>query len=250
VDIGFFLKQFISFFVEPLGMVLGLLAGGIYFLFKKKESYAKFFTSLAFILLFLFSYPPFSNFLVQNLENKYKKFDYKTKVKYIHVLGSGHNTDTTQPLSSQIGNSSIKRDLEGILIYKKIKGSKIIFTGYAGHTDTPNALMNARFAKALGVKDEDMIVNPKPKDTKEEALFTKSVVGSEPFVLVTSATHMPRAMMLFKSLGMNPIPAPTDFHKEKIDTYFRKPKVSYFFNSKRAMHEYIGILWVKLEMLI
>jgi uncharacterized SAM-binding protein YcdF (DUF218 family) len=54
-------------------------------------------------------------------------------------------------------------------------------------------------------------------------------------------------MMLFKSLGMNPIPAPTDFHKEKINKYFRKPKADYFSNSKRAMHEYIGILWTKLR---
>jgi len=247
MEFGFFLKQFISFFIQPLGMILTLLIVGIYFLYIKKEFYAKMFISFGFSLLFLFSYPPFSNFLVQNLENKYKKYDYKTKIKYIHVLGNGHNTDPTQPLSSQISDVSIKRDLEGILIHKRVENSKIIFTGYAGHTSISNAVMNAKVAKALGVKDEDIIINPKPKDTKEEALFTKSIVNSEPFVLVTSATHMPRAMMLFKSLGMNPIPAPTDFHKGKVDSYFVIPKIQYLYDSDAAIHEYIGILWTKIR---
>ena len=247
MEIGFFLKQFISFFVEPLGMVLSLFFIGLYFLFIKKDGYAKLFLSFGFTLMFLYSYPPFANFLVKNLENKYHKYDYKTKVKYIHVLGSGHNTDVTQPLSSKICYAGVKRDLEGILIYKNLKGAKIIFTGYEGTTDTPNAIMNAKLAKALGVDEKDLLINPKPKDTKEEALFSKSVVQNEPFVLVTSATHMPRAMRLFKSLGMNPIPAPTDFHKKNIDTYFKVPTIYAFERSQIALHEYIGILWAMIR---
>jgi uncharacterized SAM-binding protein YcdF (DUF218 family) len=142
--------------------------------------------------------------------------------------------------------------LEGILIHKKIKNSKIIFTGYGGITDTPIAVMNARLAKALGVKEENLIVNGLPKDTKEEAVFTKSIVGDESFILVTSATHMPRAMLLFESLGLNPIPAPTDFYKKNFDTtalksYFMAPKVGSFYLSTIAMHEYIGILWGKIR---
>jgi len=246
-DIGFLLKQFVSFFIEPFGLVFGLFAFGLCLLFAKKDIYAKVFLSLAFGFMFLFSYPPFANFLVINLESQYPKYDYKTKVKYIHVLGSGHNADQTQPLSSQISASGTSRDIEGIIIHKNTKGSKLIFTGYEGHTDTPVAIVNAEFAKALGVDEKEMLVNPNPKDTKEEAVFCKSVVGSEPFALVTSATHMPRAMRLFKSLGMNPIPAPTDFYKKKINTYLKAPNVYSFKKSQMAMHEYIGILWALIR---
>ena len=107
--------------------------------------------------------------------------------------------------------------------------------------------MNADFAKALGVKEENLLINPLPKDTKEEALFTKTIVGEKPFVLVTSATHMPRAMMLFKSLGLNPIPAPTDFYTKEFKGYWQLPNMNSFYVSKVAMHEYIGILWSKLK---
>jgi uncharacterized SAM-binding protein YcdF (DUF218 family) len=250
MEFGFFLKKTVTYFIEPFGMVLILFVIGLYFLFTQKNKRSKLFLSLTLGIMVLYSYPPFANYLVENLENKYPKYDYRQSVKYIHVLGGGHNVDPDQPLSSQIGGASVKRDLEGISIHKKSEGSKIIFTGYEGDTDTPTAIMNARLAKALGVKEENLIVNGLPKDTKEEAEFTKTIVGDESFILVTSATHMPRAMMLFESLGLNPIPAPTNFYKTEFDGYFTAPGLGSFNKSKIAMHEYIGILWSKIKRVI
>ncbi|HIP13894.1 MAG TPA: hypothetical protein EYG74_00210 [Sulfurimonas autotrophica] len=247
MNIGFFLKKFVTFFLEPLGLVVTLVIIGLYFLHVKRAGFAKVFFSSALFLLLLFSYPPFANFLVQNLENQYPKFDYKSNVKYIHVLGNGHNTDLSQPISSQISSAGTKRVLEGLIIHKKLPNSKIIFTGYAGDTNTTNAVMNAKLAHALGVDYNNMIINGKPTDTKEEALFTQTLVGDEAFILVTSATHMPRAMMLFRSLGMHPIPAPTNYYKSEFRGYLRKPEPLYFYISSIAIHEYLGILWAKLR---
>ena len=247
---GFFLKKTISYFVEPFGMVIALLFIGFYFLFRKKEGLSKTFLTLGFSIMLLYSYPPFTNYLITNLENKHPKFDYKTTVKYIHVLGNGHNTDPSQPLSSQLASASIKRNIEGIIIHLNMKDSKIIFTGFAGHTGMTTAQMNTNFAMALGVKKENIIMNGVPRDTKEEALFTKTIVKDEPFVLVTSANHMPRAMMLFESLGMHPIPAPTDFHKSKSTSYFSLPSLGAFTTSQFAVHEYIGIMWSKLKLVL
>jgi uncharacterized SAM-binding protein YcdF (DUF218 family) len=247
LEIGFFLKKFVSFFVEPYGIVLTLFIIGLYLLFMKKQSLAKGFLLVACGMLFLFSYRPFSNFLAKNLEEQYPKYTYQQSVKYIHVLGNGHNTDPEQPLSSQISSAGLKRVLEGVFIHKQIEGSKLIFTGYEGDTNTSNAQMNASLAMALGVKPEEIIIEPKPKDTKEEALFTKSLIADEPFILVTSATHMPRAMKLFNSLGLHPIAAPSDFIKDEFKGFFVAPDVNSFCNSERAVHEYIGILWSKIK---
>jgi uncharacterized SAM-binding protein YcdF (DUF218 family) len=57
---------------------------------------------------------------------------------------------------------------------------------------------------------------------------------------------MPRAMLLFESLGLNPIPAPTDFYKTDFDSFFIAPEIESFNKSKIAIHEYIGILWSKI----
>jgi uncharacterized SAM-binding protein YcdF (DUF218 family) len=247
LESGFFLKKFVTFFIEPFGLVLSLFVFGIYFLFANRKSCSKLFLSLSLGLLLLFSYEPFSNFLLENLENQYPKYDYKIDVKYIHVLGSGHNTDKSQPLSSNIGSVGVKRVIEGVIIHKNTAGSKLIFTGYEGDTNISNAQMNANLAMMLGVKEDNIIINKEPKDTKEEALFAKSMLGGEVFVLVTSASHMPRSMKLFKSLGLNPIAAPTAFYKKELSSYLKEPNIDSFKNSTMAMHEYIGILWSVLK---
>lgn len=247
MEFGFYLKKFVTFFIEPLGMVLSLFVIGLYFLFIDRRALSKLFLGLSFLFLLIFSYQPFSNFLVKNLENRYQKYDYKQEVKYIHVLGSSHNTDISQPISSNIGDSGAKRVMEGVIIHLKTPGSKLIFTGYEGETDISNAKMNAKLAIALGVEKENIIINSKPKDTQEEAVFVKSIVGESAFVLVTSATHMSRSIKLFKTLGLNPIAAPTDFHKDESAKFFDAPNILALENSKMAIHEYIGILWSLLK---
>ena len=250
MELGFLLKKFISFFVELLGLILTLLVLGIYYFYAKNENRAEKFFLSSFLLLFLFAYPPFANYLVSGLEDQYTKYDYKQDVVYIHVLGNSHDTDAAQPISSQISDAGVKRVIEGIIIHNHTPNSKIIFTGYEGKTDVSNAQMNASLAQELNVSRSDILINPLPKDTKEEALFTKTVVGKAPFVLVTSASHMPRAMMLFKSLGMHPIAAPTNFYKTAFRGYLRAPDAHALYISTLAIHEYLGIAWAKLKSLV
>jgi uncharacterized SAM-binding protein YcdF (DUF218 family) len=247
LSIGLLIKQSISFCIEPLGLVLLLLSFGIYFLYKQRYSSAKIFLLLGVSLLLLFSSPSFSNFLVTQLENQYPQYNYKKRVNYIHVLGNGHNTDKDQPISSHLTDSGTKRVLEGVILHRAMPNTKIIFTGYEGDTNRSNAQMNAALAIALGVEHSSLIIGSQPEETREEALFTKSIVGDEPFVLVTSATHMPRAMMLFHLQGMNPIAAPTAFYKEQDQRYLQFPSLHAFLKSQIAIHEYIGMLWVKIR---
>jgi len=244
-DIGFVIKKMLTFFVEPMGLILSFLMVGLVLLFLDKNKLSKIFLSISLGMLFLFSFPPFSNFLVENLENQYPKYNYEADIKYIHVLGGGHNTDAMQPISSHLSSASTKRVLEGIIIHKNTPNSKIIFTGYAGDTNVTTAVMNAKLATTLGVDEDDLIINGLPKDTKEEAIYTKTIVGENPFVLVTSASHMPRSMMLFESLGMHPIAAPTYFKKDNLTSFL--PGTGSFDDSRMAVHEYIGILWAKIR---
>ncbi len=246
MEFGFVLKKFVTFFIEPYGMIVTLFLLGLFFLFTQKIKRAKIFLSLAFSILFLFAYPPFSNALVKGLEEKYPKYNGVKNIKFIHVLGSGHTTDPLQPLSSQIGDAGVKRVVEGVILHKQIKGSTLIFTGYELSTNVTNAKMNASLAMALGVDAENIIINGIPKDTYEEALFTKSLLGDAPFILVTSAAHMPRSMELFRSLGLNPIAAPSDFLKNEQRGFLREPNVHDLGISQRAVHEYLGLLWSKV----
>ncbi|MDD2356482.1 MAG: ElyC/SanA/YdcF family protein [Thiovulaceae bacterium] len=247
MDTLFTLKKIISFFVEPFGLVLFFFFVGLYYLYRSRFTKAKIFLSFSFILLFLFSYPPFSNLLVGNLEDVYGKFEtIDANISYIHVLGNENNDDTTQPLSSIIGDTSLKRVVEGVLLQKQYPAAKLIFTGYKRDMTLANSDVNAKMALALGTSAKNIIINSKAQDTKEEALFAKSVVGEKQFILVTSATHMLRAVKLFRDNGLNPIPAPTDFKKKNIRSIWIKPDVESFKNSQVAVHEYIGLMWTIL----
>lgn len=246
MEILFLTKKVVTFFVEPFGIILMLNLIGLYFLYKSTYKKAKFFLSSSLFLLLFFSYPPVGNFLIQQLESQYVKYNYQNiDIGFIHVLGHGHYDNDKWPLSSQIGSASLKRTIEGIAIYKKLNNPnvKLIFTGYAGAVNnTSNAEINASIAKIAGIRGKNIIINGEPKDTKEESLFTKSIVGNKPFILVTSASHMPRAIKLFKDLGLNPIAAPTDFKSGKIN-FLSYPSAGSIRKSQNAIHEFLGMAW-------
>ena len=71
-------------------------------------------------------------------------------------------------------------------------------------------------------------------------------------MLVTSAYHMPRAMEIFKEEGMNPIPAPTQFLTKRYSyrTKYFLPSVVNLIHSDIALHEYMGMTWLKLQLLL
>jgi uncharacterized SAM-binding protein YcdF (DUF218 family) len=87
----------------------------------------------------------------------------------------------------------------------------------------------------------------KSETTFENAKFTKEIVEDEPFFLVTSAFHMPRALETFENLGANPLPAPSDFkgkHSYSILDFL--PSGSSLHYANLAFHEYFGILYYRL----
>jgi uncharacterized SAM-binding protein YcdF (DUF218 family) len=239
----FTLKKIIGFFVEPLGFVLFLFFISTIFMLGGKEKRSKQFAFFGLFFLLLFSYQPFSNTLLAHLENSYQQYDYNNSAKYIHVLGSGHTVDPAQPISSQVGNSGVKRVIEGIAIHLRTPNSKLIFTGYKADTNTSIVEMNTKLALSLGVKKENIIAGCEAKDTQEEAECVKEIVKNEKLILVTSASHMPRAMKIFNTVELNPIPAPTDFRKEPQNRYATPPKIGYLKDSEVAIHEYIGMAW-------
>jgi hypothetical protein len=78
--------------------------------------------------------------------------------------------------------------------------------------------MQKRLAISLGVSEADIITLDTPKDTKEEAIESKKIVDGKKLILVTTASHMKRASMLFKKEGLDIIESPTN-HKYFTSTY-------------------------------
>lgn len=247
----FLVKKFISQFLMPFPIFLILIGIGIFFWRKGNDKIAKRMFFAALIWISLLSYPPFSSMLLKPLENTYPKIDMNTPLpNYIHVLGSGHTSNRNLPLSSELGSNSLIRVTEGVAIYKSHPNMKLIFSGYGGDDPISNARMNRDMAIVLGVNPNDIILLEAPKDTEDEAIAAKKIVGNESLVLVTSASHMVRASALFRKNGVKVIEAPTDFQVKQDDSIWQFPSAGGLSRSESAFHEYIGLIWSKFRGLI
>lgn len=247
----FFLKKLISSFLAPLSLGLFLLFLGLFYLYIKSYKRAKVFLSLGFIWIVLISYAPFSNTIIQPLENNYTRFESKNhqNISYIAVLGSYHHSNEKFSVVSQGSGVGLQRLNEGISIYKKYPQSKLILTGYKGHDKLSHAIVQKNIAIALGVPSKDIIINSNPKDTKEEAIIIKRIVKTDSFVLVTSAAHMTRAIQIFNQIGLTPIAAPTNYLGLNFK-FISRLRASEIQKTESAMHEYFGIVYYKLKAIL
>ncbi len=245
----------------PLTVIVCVSILGLLFLwFTKKQTVGKVLVTFGFMLLTALSYGQFTDNLIAPLEKVYAPYDMSalksdlpdkqlSAVKFVVVLGGGHKTAPDIPLTSQASCSTLTRLIEGIRIYRKHPGSKLVLSGGAIFDPQPEAETMANIAISIGITRSDLILETSSRDTREQARNIKSIVGNEPFVLVTSASHMPRAMSLFTKSGMRPIPATTDHlvrneQQTSPESFF--PSSHSLHESERAIYEYLGILWTKI----
>ena len=247
----FYLKKIISMFLMPLPLGIAFILLGLFFLYRNKIAKAKFTLLLSVVWLFLISYSPVSDTLLYDIESNNPTLHTSPKnIKYIYVLGGGHHTDESRPITSQVVETSVVRLNEGIRHYQQLNGkAKIIVSGYHRLYDiTEHAMMQKKLAISLGVDENDIILHLGTKDTKEEAQAGKELLKNEPFILVTSASHMTRALNFFTNEGLHPLPAPTN-HISSI----KHPNYTTFFSSNALMksrivfHEVLGLVWQELK---
>ena len=91
------------------------------------------------------------------------------------------------------------------------------------------------------VDPADTLQLPSPWNTRTEAIHYRRRFGpGQPLILVTSALHLPRAMMHFRRAGLDPIPAPADRitkEDEIPDGIQVLPGSGNLMLMKRALHE-------------
>ena len=127
---------------------------------------------------------------------------------------------------------------------------KIITSGHKGPNEKSYAQISAEKLTDLGVNANDILLLETPKDTQDEAIAVKEIVQNSPFIMVTTASHMPRAMMLFKAENLNPIPMATAFSSSKNSLWNEAFNANEIVKFQKAMHEYIGMLWHHLKQMI
>ena len=140
----------------------------------------------------------------------------KNETYYIHVLGAGYSLDKRLPATSQLSIYELARLVEGIRISRFLPRYKIVTSGDSRLGLESQASVARRAAVELGIPFENCEILPTPKNTSEEVQAFASKFGTDKKVIVVStAIHLPRALMLYKKAGIHAIGAPTSFKVKK-----------------------------------
>jgi uncharacterized SAM-binding protein YcdF (DUF218 family) len=265
----FFLLKAGSFLLSPVPISLTFLLVGMCLLwFTRREMLGKILVSLGILIIFPLSFNAVSTELLRPIESLYpplmldstgNRQDHQggllinqnePAIKWIVVLGGGHVSDPNVPLTSQVSSASLVRLTEGVNLYRNLPGSKIVLMGGAVFDPVPEVELVAKIAEIMNVNRNDLVLEKMSKDTEEQAKFIKNIVGSDRFILVTSASHMPRSVALFKKVGLNPVPAPTGhrvIEGKGMSPGDFFPSTGGLGKADTAIYEYLCMAWSKIR---
>ncbi|MBF0189570.1 MAG: envelope biogenesis factor ElyC [Magnetococcales bacterium] len=246
----FVFKKIVGFWVMPLPALL--LAGmvGVVWLWRgRSRNGGRWLVSGVVIGLTLLSFKPVADALVRPLEGRYDAYRAHPErvVAYVVVLGGGVVDDPALPVTSQLSSESLTRLVEGIRIARLHPGSRLVLSGGGATAAFTEAGVMGQVALGLGVPSERIVLEEVARDTENQARLIQDLIGNEPFVLVTSALHLPRAMALFRKRGLGPLPAPTDHRAKALGADWVAllngiaPRQLEAVHA--AVHEYLGLLW-------
>lgn len=251
------LVKIVSRWFFPVPMICEFLLVGLILLwFTRRQKAGKALVTIGTALLILLGNRAISAWLPRPLEQRYPRFfasplpssaDSPQKGMFIVVLSGGFSTDEPRvDMVSHLTEETAVRLMAGIRLYNEMQGSKFLLSG----GPPADADSMEKVALALGVKIQDITLESESGNTEQEAAFIAPMVGKEPFILVTSASHMPRAMALFRNRGMRPIPAPTNFLSQRTPEWDPDeiyPSYYGLYEAERAVYEYLGIAWERLK---
>jgi uncharacterized SAM-binding protein YcdF (DUF218 family) len=215
IDRVLFLSKLVSLFIFPLG--LAILLGIASALASRFRRLSRMLGSLAIVILWITSTPLFANWLTAGLESAYPPLPIERmpSADAVIILG-GVLEPPRPPLISPNLNESIDRVIEGWRLFRAEKAQMIVVSGgnlpWAVATE-PEADLIKRFLVELGVPENAIIVESDSRNTYENAVNTAGIFQSRGWrsgLLVTSGTHMPRAVAAFRRAGVEVVPAATD----------------------------------------
>jgi uncharacterized SAM-binding protein YcdF (DUF218 family) len=249
------MREFLSSVINPLPILYLLVAAGMILLTFRHKKAGRISLAIAGIWLFIISSSFLPRILVRSLEGKYSQLS-DSVIKTIQtpcdiiVLGAGCYDENGLSPNNQLTTIGLSRLAEGIRIRKFIPGSRLILSGFNIRSGISEALLLYRTALFLGTDSSAMAIQTEPYNTRMEAEeYVRNFGRNNNLIVVTSAVHMPRAMMLFRAAGTDPVAAPANRLLYNVSS---RSLISWFPTSDNIemlesyIHELAGIIWGRI----
>lgn len=248
----FVIKKILAAILLPHTFILILLILSLILILRKKRL-GKILLVCAIAAFYFLSIRPVADFFLGGLEKKVPlPLEIPQGVNYVVVLDGGtRNPHTSLPPTSRLAFSSQSRLLEGIRFFNRIENGILVLSGGVWKENklaVTGAEMMQDMAIQLGVPAERILLELRSRDTSDQAQAVKILLGDKPFLLVTSAFHMPRSLYLFRKYGLDPIAVPADYRGQRGKRYGLFdlfPSPGSLEDTVLASREYMGLLYYR-----
>jgi uncharacterized SAM-binding protein YcdF (DUF218 family) len=250
----FYLSKLLAFLLSPMFWAFVLL---VYAVVTKNTVRARKLVITAVCILYLSA----NSFLVDECfrawepvtkDYRMKKNEYQAAI----ILGGIGDIDLRR---NQINfGYSADRLFQVLPLYHKGFVEHIVFTGGSGSIEFPEkkeGLYVKKYLLSIGIPDSVLIIESESRNTYQNAINTKRMLDSLEidgrFLLVTSGSHMPRSMAIFKKAGFKHIdPFVTNRHSGNrrftLD-HLLVPNPGAMLSLQQLIHEWVGFLIYKLR---
>ncbi|MEC4816235.1 MAG: YdcF family protein [Scytonema sp. PMC 1069.18] len=210
-----YLSKLLPLFFYPLGLTCILLLVALITIWKRPRLAASA-IGLTLVLLLITSSGWVSLWLVRSLEWQHLPYANVPNAEAIVVLGGATKSafpprptvDLSEPGDRVIYAAQLYRQNKAPLIV--LSGGRIDWRG-SGSSEAEDM---ATILTSIGIPAEAIVKEPDSLNTYQNAVYVKKILESrriKSVLLVTSAMHMPRSLLIFKRQGINAIPTPCDF---------------------------------------
>ena len=245
----FILKNILTpFLLLPGIFIISLIFTGAWFLHKKKWKAG--IVALIFgCFMWALSIAPVSDAMIRGLESEYS-IPKNVKGDVIILLGRG--VSDKAPDLTGLGVPSdgyFTRIVTAVRLQKRLNIPIIVSGAETSEDKIVKDHIVKRFLVDLGISAEKIIIENKSRDTFENAKFTQEICAKLGFtnpILVTSAYHLKRAVMIFEKVGLQVEPFPAGFKSWQGKQYrWHSYLPGDFSTASLAIKEYLGLVFYK-----
>ncbi len=236
-------------------------------LWKRSWSFRSWLALAGFLSLFVGGNFYVAHWISHSLEVQHKPLLQNPQAEAIVILGGGVNPDLPPRQHPEVDEAG-DRVYHGAFLYHKGYAPLVIASGgwvslyWDSGENRSEAQDMGKLLTALSVPPENILYETESENTRENATFTAEMLkqrGIQEIILVTSATHMPRAVAVFEKAGLQVIAAPTDYFvtgdpditNGKLGENFKPlnlmPQAKYLTVTTNSMKEYVGLVYYRLR---
>ena len=213
----FFLSKILWALLSPGTLILLMLMAGTALLFLHQTKVAKLLLGAAGLLLVLITLLPVGGWLATPLEKRFPANpELPRTVDGIILLGGAIDPLTSYIWDQPEFGAAADRYFGFIEMANRYPRAKLIFTGGAGtllDQEYKEADVALYFLESMGIRKSRLEIERDSRNTYENAINSKALMNPQPgetWLLVTSATHMPRSVGVFCQQNWPVIPYPVD----------------------------------------